>query len=131
VVRVQNREQIVAALKEFSSPGATVDSARNEVRVTIASSALLKFADYLRSRFDGRPELIAAEDTRARTGSFMLRYIFELPGLDTFVIASMPLDEGQRSFPSLATRWFLASLFERELHDLFGLLLSDIPVLGR
>jgi Ni,Fe-hydrogenase III large subunit/Ni,Fe-hydrogenase III component G len=127
----ENREQIISAIREFSSSGVTVDSASNEVRVTIAATELLQFADYLRSRFDGRPELIAAEDTRAETGGFTLRYIFELPGLDLFVVVSTLLNEGQRLFPSLATRWYLASLFEREIHDLFGLVPSDHPDLRR
>src|SRR5437870_2936547 len=70
VLREQNREQVISAIKEFRPSGVTVDSALNEARVTIASTELLKFADYLRSRFDGRPELIAAEDTRAETGGF-------------------------------------------------------------
>ena len=34
-------------------------------------------------------------------------------------------------FASLATRWHLASLFEREIHDLFGLIPSDHPDLRR
>src|SRR5437667_8392843 len=43
----------------------------------------------------------------------------------------MLLQQGQDLFPSLATRWYLASLFEREIHDLFGLVPSDHPDLRR
>jgi len=102
-----------------------------QLRVTIAPGELLPFADFLRSHLNARPELIVAEDTRAASGGFTLRYIFELPGSDVFVLVSVPLDKDQRSFPSLATRWHLASLFEREIHDLFGLIPANHPDLRR
>jgi Ni,Fe-hydrogenase III large subunit/Ni,Fe-hydrogenase III component G len=100
-------------------------------RTPISPGSLLDFADDLKARLNARPELILAEDTRAQSGVFTLRYIFEVPGQDNFVIASMPLDRDHRSFPSLATRWYLASLFEREIHDLFGLEPVDHPDLRR
>ena len=102
-----------------------------EVRITITPEALLEFADDLNKQFGGRPELIFAEDTRQQSGGFTIRYLFELPGKDTFYLASMPLAAGQSSFPSLATRWYLASLFEREIHDLFGITPSGHPDLRR
>ncbi len=100
-------------------------------RVNITPATLFEFADNLRKQFDARPELIVAEDTRKESGGFTIRYLFELPGQDTFYVASMPVDSAQRSFPSLATRWYLASLFEREIHDLFGLRPSHHPDLRR
>lgn len=116
-------------MKQFSGAGVTLEasSGPNEVRVTVSQNVFLGFADYLRSRFEGRPELIVAEDTRAETDRFTLRYIFELPGYDVFVIASMPVDNIRRFFPSLATRWYLSSLFEREIRDLFGLIPAHHP----
>ena len=101
------------------------------IRVNIAPGDLLRLSDYLKNEFDARPELIVAEDTCAVSGGFTLRYFFELPGRDSVIIASMLLGAGQDSFPSLATRWFLASLFEREIHDLFGLKPIDHPDLRR
>jgi Ni,Fe-hydrogenase III large subunit/Ni,Fe-hydrogenase III component G len=102
-----------------------------EVRMAIAPFELLRLVDYLRLRLEARPELIVAEDTRAQSGGFTLRYIFEIPRSDLFLIVSMTLEKHQHSFPSLATRWYLASLFEREIHDLFGLEPSDHPDLRR
>jgi Ni,Fe-hydrogenase III large subunit/Ni,Fe-hydrogenase III component G len=119
----KTRDEIIESMKKFSGAGVTLDSeARpNEVRVTVAPSIFLGFCDYVQSQFGGRPELILAEDTRALAGGFTLRYIFELSDRDAFVIVSMPLARDKRSFPSLATRWYAASLFEREIRDLFGL----------
>jgi Ni,Fe-hydrogenase III large subunit/Ni,Fe-hydrogenase III component G len=129
----EGQTTILSAIKEFAWADVRVDSVSrpNEVRLVIASTEFLGFSDYLRQRFAARPELIIAEDTRAETGGFTLRYIFEQPGCDVFIIVSSPLDKNQRMFASLATRWHLASLFEREIHDLFGLIPSDHPDLRR
>src|SRR5262245_14437259 len=132
----RERDEVVSILKKFTwTAWAAVrfdsDSGHNEVRVTISPAEILGFADYLRERFNARPELIVAEDTRGEIGGFTLRYFFELPDSDIFVLVSTPLEKGQRLFPSLSTRWHLASLFEREIHDLFGLIPSDHPDLRR
>jgi Ni,Fe-hydrogenase III large subunit/Ni,Fe-hydrogenase III component G len=102
-----------------------------EVRVTVKRERIPELADYLRDRFNGRPELILAEDTRAERGAFTLRYVFELGGADLFVVVSSLVPERDRAFPSLATRWYLASRFEREILDMFGLLPADHPDLRR
>ena len=98
-----------------------VVSPPREVRVSVSREQVPALADYLRDRFGGRPELILAEDTCAERGGFTLRYIFELDGADVFVVASAIVPEDDRTFPSLATRSYLASRFEREIFDLFGL----------
>src|SRR6185503_10623181 len=102
-----------------------------EVRVTVTRETIPALADYLRDRFGGRPELILAEDTRAERSAYTLRYVFELEGADVFVVASAFVPEDDRALPSLATRSYLASRFEREIHDLFGLLPTDHPDLRR
>src|SRR5262249_45135512 len=102
-----------------------------EVRLKIDRDGILQVADYLRDRFEARPQLILAEDTRAALGAFTLRYVFELANSDVFVIVSATVPADDRAFPSLATRWYLASRFEREILDLFGLLPTDHPDLRR
>ena len=102
-----------------------------EVRITVARETIPALADYLRDRFAGRPELILAEDSRVEQSGFTLRYIFELESTDVFVVASAFVPEDDRAFPSLATRSYLASRFEREILDLFGLLPADHPDLRR
>jgi Ni,Fe-hydrogenase III large subunit/Ni,Fe-hydrogenase III component G len=103
----------------------------SEVRLTVAPEQIPALADYLRDNFQARPELILAEDTRARQGHYTLRYIFELEGTDAFVIVSAAIPADKPTFPSLATRWYLASRFEREIHDLFGLVPAEHPDLRR
>jgi Ni,Fe-hydrogenase III large subunit/Ni,Fe-hydrogenase III component G len=66
-------------------------------------------------------QLIAAADTRAATGEFTLAWVFAPPTGRPTVTVRGTLAAGAPRFPSLATRSFAASRFEREIHDLFGL----------
>ena len=102
-----------------------------ELRVSVPREKLTQFADYLRALTDARPELIVAEDTREENGGFTLRYIFELDLAAGVVVASVNVPAEDRNFPSLAMRWYLASRFEREIHDLFGLVPTGHPDLRR
>jgi Ni,Fe-hydrogenase III large subunit/Ni,Fe-hydrogenase III component G len=102
-----------------------------ELRVAVPREKLEKFADYLRALNHARPELIVAEDTRFEGGGFTLRYIFALGRTDEIVVASVSVPAEEPVFPSLSTRWYLASRFEREIHDLFGLVPTGHPDLRR
>jgi Ni,Fe-hydrogenase III large subunit/Ni,Fe-hydrogenase III component G len=76
-------------------------------------------------------QLVAAVDTRATSGGFGLTYAFAPPGLRPVVVARATLPSGVVRFPSLAARSFAASRFEREIHDLFGLVPDGHPDLRR
>jgi Ni,Fe-hydrogenase III large subunit/Ni,Fe-hydrogenase III component G len=102
-----------------------------ELRVAVPREKLTEFADFLRAAVHARPELIVAEDTRLENYGFTLRYIFELDQAAEFVVASVSVPGDDPKFPSLATRWYLASRFEREIHDLFGLVPTVHPDLRR
>jgi Ni,Fe-hydrogenase III large subunit/Ni,Fe-hydrogenase III component G len=130
---MSTRSDVVEAVTQFGSLVRLITdfTGERELRITIAPAEFVAFADFLHDRFAARPELMAAEDTRGQSGGFTLRYIFELPARDLFVIVSMPLENGQQTFPSIGTRWYLASLFEREIHDMFGLVPLDHPDLRR
>ncbi len=108
-----------------------VTRAPNEVRVTVTRGDIPALADFLRAQFSAHPELVLAEDTRREHDDFTLRYIFELDGMDAFVVVSASVPASDPTFPSLATRWYLASRFEREIHDLFGLTPTAHPDLRR
>ncbi len=102
-----------------------------ELRVSVPRESFTGFADYLRAEVHARPELIVAEDTRLEARAFTLRYIFQVDGAAGIVIASVTVPVEDPTFPSLATRWYLASRFEREIHDLFGLVPAGHPDLRR
>ena len=122
------RQQLILANLNLS--GIEILNPR-KLRVSVPREKLTGFADYLQDAVHGRPELIVAEDTRLGGGDFTLRYIFELECADEFVVASVSVPAEDPTFPSLATRWYLASRFEREIHDLFGLVPTGHPDLHR
>ncbi len=76
-------------------------------------------------------ELLAATDTRPEWGDFTLTYVFAPPAPRHLVVALVSVPPEAPSFPSLATRSFPASRFEREIHDLLGLTPTGHPELRR
>src|SRR5205823_11494933 len=66
-------------------------------------------------------QFLAAADTRDRSGDFTLACAFAPPALRPRALALVSVDAADARFPSLATRSFAASRFEREIRDLFGL----------
>jgi len=129
MVNLNELKQLVVAAK-LNLTGIELRSPR-EMRVTVPREKLTVLADYLRGEFNARPELIVAEDTRLENGGFILRYLFELEDAIAVVVTSVGVPAQDPVFPSLATRWYLASRFEREIHDLFGLVPTGHPDLRR
>jgi Ni,Fe-hydrogenase III large subunit/Ni,Fe-hydrogenase III component G len=78
-----------------------------------------------------RCQVLAAADTRATRGDFTLVYLFAPPQLAPSVTVLVAVPETIARFTSLATRSFAASRFEREIHDLFGLVPEGHPDLRR
>jgi Ni,Fe-hydrogenase III large subunit/Ni,Fe-hydrogenase III component G len=76
-------------------------------------------------------QFLAAADTRATGGDFTLAYVFAPPRLSPAVNVLVEVPAAAACFPSLATRSFAASRFEREIHDLFGLVPQGHPDLRR
>jgi Ni,Fe-hydrogenase III large subunit/Ni,Fe-hydrogenase III component G len=76
-------------------------------------------------------QVVAAADTRATTGAFTVCYAFAPPTLRPAVTVRVAVAPETPSFPSLATRSYLASTYEREIHDLLGLVPLGHPDLRR
>jgi Ni,Fe-hydrogenase III large subunit/Ni,Fe-hydrogenase III component G len=74
-------------------------------------------------------QLLAAADTRlgVGVGDFTLIYAFAPPTQRPLLTARVSIAAEGAAFASLATRSFAASRFEREIHDLFGLVPVDHP----
>ena len=96
------------------------DAARGRVDCRLPAWELPAFADRL-TALALEPQLVAAADTRATAGDFTLVYAFAPPTHRPMLTARVALGPGRASFASLATRSFAASRFEREIHDLLGL----------
>ena len=76
-------------------------------------------------------QLCTAADTRATTGDFTLVYIFAPPTHRPCLTLMASVDPADPRVPSLAVPSFAASLFEREIHDLFGIVPDGHPDLRR
>jgi Ni,Fe-hydrogenase III large subunit/Ni,Fe-hydrogenase III component G len=76
-------------------------------------------------------QLLAGADTRAASGDFTLFYVWAPPTARPRVGARVSLPADAPRFTSLATRSFAASRFEREIHDLLGLVPVGHPDLRR
>ncbi len=96
----------------------------------LAPDGVPALADVLRER-GLEVQLLAATDMRATAGSFTLTYVFAPSGGRPAATVLAPLASGATRFPSLATRSYAASRFEREIHDLFGLVPTGHPDLRR
>jgi len=98
-----------------------------ELVVEASPAVLLPLADRVVSELGGRLVTLFASDDREWTGQFRVHHVWSLPALGTFVRISAPVDQGQPSFPSIAAKYPAANWFEREVMDMFGLVLENHP----
>jgi Ni,Fe-hydrogenase III large subunit/Ni,Fe-hydrogenase III component G len=97
-----------------------------ELRLQAPREAVPALADLLAAEMEGRVDLLAGADTRALTGAWTLLYRFT-PRPPTpvrplpVVTVDVPVPIEDPTFPSLATRSWAASRYEREVRDLLGL----------
>src|SRR5436309_9828763 len=95
----------------------------HELRCIVPPTAVPQVADVVRSELDAELELLAGADTRSANGAFTLVYRFSSrpPGPIDTVVAEVRIPPEEPTFPSLATRSFAGSRYEREIQDLLGL----------
>jgi Ni,Fe-hydrogenase III large subunit/Ni,Fe-hydrogenase III component G len=105
-------------------------SSASAIRCRLPAWEIPALADRL-APLGARCQFLAAADTRAIGGDFTLAYVFAPPRLAPSVAVLVAVPAGAARFASLATRSFAASRFEREIHDLFGLVPQGHPDLRR
>ncbi|MBI4013495.1 MAG: NADH-quinone oxidoreductase subunit C [Candidatus Rokubacteria bacterium] len=95
----------------------------HELRCEAPRVAMPPLADLLRAELGAELELLAGADTRRVAGAFTLVYRFASrpPGPIDVVAVEVRVPPDHPVFPSLATRSFAASRYEREVQDLLGL----------
>jgi Ni,Fe-hydrogenase III large subunit/Ni,Fe-hydrogenase III component G len=115
--------RLPAALAE--ALGVPPDDARvvgtNQLQVAVDARGVAPLAAVLRERFDAELVLMVADDGRAWSGQFHVHYLFAQPAGDWFVQATVGLGPDDPRIVSLASFYFPASRFEREIFDLFGI----------
>lgn len=108
-------------IAEFKQPGF------NELRCGVEPKHLLTLASMLHSEFNAPLALMVAEDRRRDGDRFDVYYLFANSTDNWFLHArtEVPADEPQ--LPSLATFYYPASRFEREISDMFGIKWTGHP----
>jgi len=85
---------------------------------------------YVRDELKGKLATIVCSDERRAKRSFVLRYAFDIGDVeDVFVIVSARVDGDSPSptFPSVALLLPAATMYEREIKDMFGLIPEGNP----
>jgi Ni,Fe-hydrogenase III large subunit/Ni,Fe-hydrogenase III component G len=121
--------QVSAALRHQLNGRATNVQMRrgNELHVQIARDDLPRLAGVLRADFGAELILMVANDRRAEKGCFEIHSLFTNDRENWFVHATSNLPPDDPTIVSLATFYYPASRFEREINDLFGIMAVGQP----
>src|SRR3990172_570480 len=93
----------------------------NELHFQIARGDAPHLAEFLRADFGAELSLMVANDRRADKGVFEIHYLFTNDREHWFAHATKDLPPDDPTIASLATFYYPASRFEREIKDLFGI----------
>lgn len=94
----------------------------NELHCRIARGGdAVALAEFLRRDFNAELILMVANDRRADKGVFEIHYLFAQPRENWFLHATKELTPERPTITSMATFYYPASRFEREIKDMFGI----------
>lgn len=124
-----NFTQLQAALLEnFENRVKNVHILReNELHFEIARGDALNLAKILHADFKAQLRLMVANDRRADKGVFEIHYLFVNDRENWYAHATKNLTREDPTIDSMATFYYPASRFEREIKDLFGIEATDHP----
>lgn len=93
----------------------------DEVHFGIEREAVLHLASLLRHEFGAELMVMAATDRRSDAGRFEIYSVYEQRSENWFAHVRVDVPASDPSIPSLATFYYPASRYEREIRDLFGI----------
>jgi len=99
----------------------------NELHFQISPGDAIPLAKILHADFDSELRLMVANDRRADKGVFEIHYLFINDRENWYAHATKKLSQDDPTIDSMATFYYPASRFEREIHDLFGIEAIDHP----
>jgi Ni,Fe-hydrogenase III large subunit/Ni,Fe-hydrogenase III component G len=99
----------------------------NEVHCRVPASDVKAFGDLAGRTLGAELIVMAADDRRREAGAFFVHYLFAHRTANWFLHASSPLAAEHPELPSLASFHYPASRFEREIRDLFGVVVAGHP----
>ncbi len=121
-------KDILEVLKEnFGNSWKVIEESTCRLYILIPKEGMGKILPVITKIFQMRLVFIFAADDRKEKGAFGVYYVFSYEREDKFLIIETRVEEKQPSFLS-ATRFLpQANWFEREIHDLFGLIPQGHP----
>lgn len=99
----------------------------NELHFQISPGDAIPLAKILHADFDSELRLMVANDRRADKGVFEIHYLFVNDKENWYAHATKNLSHEDPTIDSMATFYYPASRYEREIHDLFGIEAVDHP----
>ena len=122
---------VTAVLAALAEAGPAVGDARivreREVHCTLPAAGVPALFTLLTARFGAELRLMVGADRRADGGGFEVHYLFAHSREGWFVHATVGAGSRAPEIPSLATRHYPASRFEREIADLLGIRAAGHP----
>jgi Ni,Fe-hydrogenase III large subunit/Ni,Fe-hydrogenase III component G len=106
---------------KFSHIITKIDQNNNEIHLNLKElNDMPTICNYIYVNLNARLATIICSDERKNGGGFVIRYVFEKDDVFIFIIIST--GQNSSSFPSIALHIPAASLYEREIKDMFGLI---------
>jgi Ni,Fe-hydrogenase III large subunit/Ni,Fe-hydrogenase III component G len=123
-----NLEPVLRALNAGIADAANIATRRtNEVHCFVRPGDVARLFDLALRGLGAELILIAADDRRRQSQVFFVHYLFAHRTEHWFLHASVRLGDPQDALASAAPVCYLASRFEREIRDLFGIAMSGHP----
>ena len=121
-------DSVLRALADSSVQVRDVSAPRtNEVHCRVSVSAIKDLGDLVCRSLSAELIFMAADDRRRESNAFFVHYLFAHRTANWFLQASARLEGRQPELPSLAPFHYPASRFEREIRDLFGIVVTGHP----
>jgi Ni,Fe-hydrogenase III large subunit/Ni,Fe-hydrogenase III component G len=94
---------------------------QDELYITVAGGDFVKTCNLMHKRLDSTVMSFFAEDLRAKTACFALYCSFLSVQTRSWVFVRQDIDQNRLEFETLAKSIYSASLFEREIKEMFGI----------
>lgn len=106
-----------------------IDAVENgrELALEIPAEEIRQLAGYVNVQLDSALISLFACDDRARSGEYVLRYVFCSRDLGVLIVLVTRIHQAAGQFVSIADQVHAAAQYEREIHDLFGLVPTGHP----
>lgn len=103
----------------------------NELYLEVDPEHIMELCMYLNEKSGCALVCMFATDERTLNGNFKLYYSFAERDSGNLIILSTSIDQNNNSFISISKAIHAAALYEKEIHDLFGLIPVGHPELKR